>query len=168
MEKPAQWALVGAAWFLALSVAVLGCLAWHRFGAMPAVPAGGPPQGSEAELAEGATAICPVTGHKLVVSAATPRVIYQSRVYYFDDKPDAAGILPKRRFLSDPEAILHPGLAPTLEQQTLAANAALTATVAHSVPTLAPTPLPTAVPTAVPTPIPTLAPTPRPSAAAKP
>ena len=79
----------------------------------------------------GASAICPVSGQKLVVTAKTPKVIYKDRVYYFYDQPDAAGILPKRRFLMDPEAMLRPGAGPTLEQQGQAAAAALAASAAQ-------------------------------------
>lgn len=137
MDKPAQWALVGAAWFLAISVAVLGFLAWrHLAGGIEVAPA---LQGSEAALAIGATAICPVTGQKVVVGPNTPHVVYQNRVYYFSDQADAAGLLPRRRFLMDPEAILHPGAAPTLAQQAQTAVAAATAV-----------PLATPVPTRVP------------------
>lgn len=147
MDKPAQWALVGAAWFLALSVALLGFLAWHHFAASPDAATAGAsaPGGSEAELALGTHAICPVSGEKLVISAKTPKVIYKDRVYYFYDLPDAAGILPKRRFLMDPEAVLHPGAAPTLEQQGQAAAAALSASAALRA-TLAPTAAPTFAP----------------------
>ena len=146
MDKPAQWALVGAAWFLALSVAILGFLTWRHF-----VPSGVAPMasaelgGSAAELAPGATAVCPVTGQKLVISATTPKVIYKDRVYYFSDQPDAAGVLPKRRFLMDPEAVLHPGAAPTLEEQGQAAAAALSA-AARTRGSLLPTQAPTFVP----------------------
>ena len=109
MEKPAQWALVGAAWFMALTVAVIGFLAWRHFEAASAPAA---PLGADAPLVDGATAICPVTHEKVVVGPSTPRLIYMNQVYYFSATADAAGIEPKRRFLLNPEAYVHPGAAP--------------------------------------------------------
>lgn len=150
MDKPAQWALVGAAWFLALSVALLGFLALRHFEAKSALtPA---TAGSLGELAPGSSAVDPVTGATLTVGPDTPRVVYQDRVYYFSNVSDAAGILPKRRFLMDPENYVHPGLVPNLSTQ----SAIVEATVVASTPKGLPTPFPTAVPT----PLPAAAPTP--------
>lgn len=119
MEKPAQWALVGAAWFLALSIAILGFLVWQHLERSSTGPVVGTAAvGDTAELAVGASTVCPVTGEKLVVAADTPRLVYQDRVYYFSAKADAAGTLPKRRFLMDPESFVHPGVAPALVAPT--------------------------------------------------
>ncbi len=113
MEKPAQWALVGAAWFLALTIAIVSVLAWRHFEGLPAagVPAPGV-AGSPQALPEGATAICPVTHEKVMIGPATPHVVYMDRVYYFSTTLDASGREPKRAFLMDPEFYVHPGSAP--------------------------------------------------------
>jgi YHS domain-containing protein len=150
MDKPAQWALVGAAWFLALSVALLGFLAFRHFEAKSALTAA--TAGSLGELALGSSAVDPVTGATVTVGADTPRVVYQDRVFYFSNVSDAAGILPKRRFLMDPENYVHPGLVPNLSTQAAIAEA----TVVASAPKGLPTPFPTAIPTPLPTVVPTL------------
>jgi hypothetical protein len=162
MEKPAQWALVGAAWFLALTVAAIGFFAWRTFEAnglaKPSSAAAQP--GAEAPLQDGATAICPVTHETVVVGPSTPRVVYMDRVYYFSNTQDLAGHDPKRRFLMDPESFVHPGLAPTLEAGPLptlvAAVAPSNAAAAASL--AVPTPVPSVTVTrAWPTAVPTLA-----------
>lgn len=167
MDKPAQWALVGAAWFLAISVSLLGFLAYRHFGAGgPAVTAAS--AGSVGELAVGASAVDPVTGSPVVVGTDTPHVVYQDRVYYFSSLSDAAGIMPKRRFLMDPESYVHPGLVPSLSTQAAVAEATAVA-AGRSLPTPFPTAGPTAIPTAVPTAIPAApATTPAPHATAHP
>jgi hypothetical protein len=153
MEKPAQWALVGAAWFLALTVAAMGFFAWRTFEAnglaKPAAVAAAQ-AGADVPLQEGATAICPVTHETVVVGPATPRVTYMDRVYYFSGTKDPDGNDPKRRFLMDPESFVHPGLAPTLEPGLLPtlAVAAAPSIPAVAAPPAAPTPLPTAWTTA--------------------
>jgi hypothetical protein len=147
MEKPAQWALVGAAWFLALTVAAIGFVAWRHFDALSqAAGASAVAQsGSAGPLADGETALCPVTHEKVVVGPNTPRVVYLDHVYYFSSTLDAAGHDPKRRFLMDPESFVHPGAAPPLEAGSAAPEA---------VPAAAPAAVPTALPTAVPVPAP--------------
>ena len=149
MEKPAQWALVGAAWFMALTVAVIGFLAWRHFEASTAA-ANPPLLGSEAPLANGATAICPVTHEKVVVGPSTPHLVYMDNVYYFSATADAAGIEPKRRFLLDPEAYVHPGAPKPAfpPEEPTAVPAAPSAAPAAAVPvgTTAPR-LPVTVPT---------------------
>ena len=105
MDKKAQWALVGAAWFLALSVAGLGWLAWRRFGP--------PPDPSLAwQVASDGTARCPVTGESVQAVSATPKVDYQGKVYYFSASTDADGRDARTRFLMDPESYLHPKARP--------------------------------------------------------
>jgi hypothetical protein len=168
MEKPAQWALVGAAWFLALTVAVIGFFAWRLFesNAQAKQASAQVQAGYEAPLADGAKAVCPVTHETVVVGPATPHVVYLDRVYYFSTTVDAAGHDPKRRFLMDPESFVRPGQAPQLESGPLptlvaspppqaAAPAATALPAPTPVPTLAPTPLPTPRPAMTPTALPT-------------
>jgi YHS domain-containing protein len=101
MDKKAEWALVGAAWFLALSVAGLGWLAWRHFGP--------PPDPAEAwQVASDGTARCPVTGESVPAEAATPQLDYQGQVYYFSASKDAEGRDARTRFLMDPESYLRP------------------------------------------------------------
>lgn len=101
MDKPAQWALVGAAWFLALSVALFGFLAWQRLGRTPPpIPRGG---ASYAVQADG-TAVCPVTGEQVQVGPDTPTVTYLGHAYYFSTDKDAQGEDARTRFLMDPDA----------------------------------------------------------------
>jgi hypothetical protein len=166
MEKPAQWALVGAAWFMALTVAILGFFAWRMFEAnglaKPASAAAQP--GAEAPLQDGATAICPVTHETVVVGPSTPRLVYMDRVYYFSSTQDIDGHDPKRRFLMDPESFVHPGLAPTLQAgplPTIASAAPSNPAVAVAMPAALPS---ATVATALPTAAPTLAAAPPPSA----
>jgi hypothetical protein len=149
MEKPAQWALVAAAWFLALTVALLGWLAYRRFIALPAAAAAAV-AGAEAPLAPGASAVCPVTKQTVTVGPETPSVVYQGRVYYFSDEKDAAGHSAKTRFLMDPQAYLGGSAAPAPET---GASAPAPTAVPAAPPTAVPTPLPTAPPRATATPI---------------
>lgn len=102
MDKKAQWALVGAAWFLALSVAVLGYLGWRHFS-----PGLSDPGAAYALQADG-QALCPVTRKPVQVSEATPKVVYQERTYYFSGDTDSEGRDARTRFLMDPEAYLRP------------------------------------------------------------
>ena len=102
MDKKAQWALVGAAWFLALAVGVLGWLAWRHFLAPQPSPAA-----AYALQADG-SAVCPVTGKKLAVDDKTPRVDYQGTVYYFAADVDAEGRDARTRFLMAPDTFLRP------------------------------------------------------------
>jgi hypothetical protein len=122
VDKPAQWALVGAAWFLAVSVAVFGFLAWQRLGAVR--PQAGPPAASVAGPAAAAgsaspwalqpdgTALCPVTGQRVQVGPDTPTVTYLGNTYYFSGDKDASGQDARTRFLMDPDSWLHRGAAP--------------------------------------------------------
>jgi len=105
MDKKAQWALVGAAWFLALSVAGLGYMGWRHF-----APVGGDPKVLYALQANGKT-VCPVTGKSLQVVETTPRVNYQGTVYYFSADTDGEGRDARTRFLMDPESFLRPAPA---------------------------------------------------------
>ena len=105
MDKKAQWALVGAAWFLALSVAVLGFLGWRHFSPKAVDPA------VVYALHGDGKAICPVTGKTLQVSDATPRINYQGVTYYFSSDSDAEGRDARTRFLMDPESFLRPAAA---------------------------------------------------------
>ena len=103
MEKRAQWALVGAAWFLALSVAGLGLLAYRHWAAPTAVAA--PPVAAWGLRSDG-TAPCPVTGQLIQVLTSTPKVDYQGQVYYFSSDKDASGTDARMRFLMDPDSFL--------------------------------------------------------------
>ncbi len=159
MEKPAQWALVGAAWFLALTVAVIGFVAWRHFDAasQAAAAQASAQNGSSAPLADGETAICPVTHEKVIVGPATPHVVYMDHVYYFSTGLDPAGHDPKRRFLMDPESFVHPGAAPldTSPPNTMVPTPPTAVLVAPTaVVTLWPTALPTAAPVLMPTALP--------------
>ena len=168
MEKPAQWALVGAAWFLALTVAVIGFFAWRLFeGSVRDKQAQAQVQaGFEAPLTDGAKAVCPVTHETVVVGPGTPHVVYLDRVYYFSTTVDAAGHDPKRRFLMDPESFVHPGQAPQLDSGPLPTLAASPPASSAALP--APTAFPSPVPTMAPTVAPTLLPTSIPATAPKP
>jgi YHS domain-containing protein len=101
MDKPAQWALVGAAWFLAISVAVVGFLALERLGpAHPEAAAAG------VSVQDAGAVLCPVTGKRIIVGPDTPKVIYLGKTYYFSDDRDADGVDARSRFLMDPESYL--------------------------------------------------------------
>lgn len=102
MDKKAEWALVGAAWFLAISVAGLGYLGWRYF-----APKSSDPKVVYALQADG-KALCPVTGKSLQVGDATPRINYQGTEYFFAADVDAEGRDARTRFLMDPEAYLRP------------------------------------------------------------
>jgi hypothetical protein len=105
VDRPAQWALVGAAWFLALSVAVFGFLAWQRL--ERAAPLNVPQAAAGAwSVQTDGTALCPVTGQRITVGPDTPRVVYLGRTYYFSDERDASGVDARTRFLMDPESWL--------------------------------------------------------------
>jgi|GEM_PF-3041963 YHS domain-containing protein len=104
MEKRAQWALVGAAWFFALSVAGLGFMAYRRLNSPPAAAAA--PPASTWGLRSDGTALCPVTGEVLQVVSSTPRVDYVGAVYYFSADKDGQGLDARMRFLMDPERYL--------------------------------------------------------------
>jgi YHS domain-containing protein len=105
MDKPVQWALVGAAWFLALSVALFGYLAWQRTGSAAPAAAGSAAQWS---VASDGTAQCPVTGKRIQVGPATPKVVYMGKTYYFADDKDDQGNDARSRFLMDPDSYLKP------------------------------------------------------------
>lgn len=99
MDRPAQWALVGAAWFLAASVAVFGYLTWQRLGRVPMAS-------GAAASADPSYAICPVTGARVLVGPATPKVVYMGHTFYFSGAVDSDGLDARSRFLMDPEAWL--------------------------------------------------------------
>jgi YHS domain-containing protein len=105
MDKKAQWALVGAAWFLAISVAVLGFLGWRHFS-----PSSDDPKQVYALKTDGST-LCPVTRKPVQVVEATPKVVYQGMTYYFAADLDLEGRDARTRFLMDPEAFLRPAAA---------------------------------------------------------
>ncbi|HTB22256.1 MAG TPA: hypothetical protein VK914_06085 [bacterium] len=106
MDRPAQWALVGAAWFLALSVAVFGYLAWQRLERVaPSSPQETAAAAVWAVQSDG-TALCPVTGERVSVGPDTPRVTYLGRTYYFSGEKDSSGVDARTRFLMDPESWL--------------------------------------------------------------
>ena len=90
MDKKAQWAMVGAFWFLALGVVGIG---WYTFVQRPSVDGSGRLPSS---------AVCPVTGKDLRVSPQTPSVRYQDKLYFFAAGEDAAGHSPRDLFLMDP------------------------------------------------------------------
>jgi hypothetical protein len=103
VDKKAQWALVGAAWFLALTMAGLAWMLWRHF-----VPAAQPPVWS---VAADGTARCPVTGKRVPAVPETPHVDYLGHIYYFAPDKDAEGNDARTRFLMDPErwlAASHP------------------------------------------------------------
>jgi len=104
MDKPAQWALVGAAWFLALSVALFGFLAWQGLG--HGAPPRGPQDSTALALQSDGTALCPVTGQRVLVGLDTPKLTYLGRTYYFSSDKDAEGQDARTRFLMDPDAWL--------------------------------------------------------------
>ena len=115
MDKPVQWALVGAAWFLAGSVAVFGFLTWQRLGAVrtPAATEGvATGSSSPWALQPDGTALCPVTGQRVQVGPGTPTVTYLGNTYYFSGDKDASGQDARTRFLMDPDSWLHRGAAP--------------------------------------------------------
>jgi YHS domain-containing protein len=102
MDKKAQWALVGAAWFLSLTVAGLGWLAWERFGKAAADP-------SQAFIeVSGGRVRCPVTGESVMAVSATPHVDLGGQTYYFSAALDGEGHDARTRFLMDPDKYLHP------------------------------------------------------------
>jgi YHS domain-containing protein len=105
MDKKAQWALVGAAWFLAISFAVLGYLGWRHFS-----HGADDPTVLYSLQADG-SAVCPVTQKKLQVTESTPKVVYQGTPYYFATDADNEGRDARTRFLMDPEAYLRPAKA---------------------------------------------------------
>lgn len=105
MDKKAEWALVGAAWFLALSVAGLGWLAWSHFGPRP------DPAKAFVVQTDG-RARCPVTGEWVQAVSTTPQVDYQGQIYYFSSDKNADGQDARTRFLMAPESYLHPAAAP--------------------------------------------------------
>ena len=113
MDKNAQWALVAAAWFLALSVALLGWLGYRHLNrpvAVAAEPAGG------GIVPLGDRAICPVTHQSLVVDAKSSQAVSRGRTYYFAPGRDERGREYRTLFLMDPEAYLsgQPSLRPTV------------------------------------------------------
>lgn len=112
MDKNAQWALVAAAWFLALSVALLGWLGYRHLNraSSTAVELAG-----DGIVPLGDRAICPVTRQSLVVDAQTAHAIYRGRTYYFASGRDERGREHRTLFLMDPEAYLsgQPGVRPT-------------------------------------------------------
>jgi YHS domain-containing protein len=112
MDKKAQWALVAAAWFLALSMTALGVLAYRRLGGSGlALTASARPAGPMGMRADG-TALCPVTGQVLQVLTSTPKVDYMGTVYYFSGDQDAQGLDARTRFLMDPDKYLKAPAAP--------------------------------------------------------
>ena len=130
MDKPAQWALVGAAWFLALTVAMISFLAWRHFDATSQANRliAAAAQGQELKLPDGASAICPVTKEKLIITKDTPHLIYKDRVYYFSTTLDPAGKEPKRLFLMDPEFYASPGTPALVDKSPDALNVGTTFT----------------------------------------
>lgn len=111
MDKKAEWSLVGAAWFLALSVGGFGYLAWRRLG--PAAPAASTAPAADAwGLKADGTARCPVTGEILRVVSSTPQVDYLGHVYYFSLATDSQGLDARTRFLMDPDSFLKAAPAP--------------------------------------------------------
>lgn len=128
MDKKAQWGLVSAAWFLALSVTGLGYLALKKLDA-PVVAEQGVSEGSVVT-----EAICPVTKRRLQLQPNTPKLNYKGRDFYFADDVDEKGHTAKQRFLMDPELFLTGISTTTIDEAT-------------PVPTRAPTP-PDPAPTA--------------------
>jgi len=108
VDKSAQWALVAAAWFIALSVALFGYLAWQRLGQPRPVMAASDQWGVQAD----GTALCPVTGKRVPVGPRTSKVTYLGRTYYFSDDKDAQGEDARTRFLMDPDSWLKRQAAP--------------------------------------------------------
>jgi hypothetical protein len=110
MGKFAQWALVAAAWFAALSVAATGVLALDKLARIQAALSApkADPVDPYALRADG-TALCPVTGQRVVVGPQTPKVVYLGRTYFFSTDKDANGVDARTRFLTDPEACFRHG-----------------------------------------------------------
>jgi YHS domain-containing protein len=124
MDKKAQWALVGAAWFLAGTVALFGWLAWQRFGVQK------DPAAALRPAADG-TVRCPVTGEALQALSSTPQLVYQGQTYYFSAAKDAEGRDARTRFLMQPELYLHPSaVTPIPDVPAPAASASAPATPA--------------------------------------
>ncbi|HTB34112.1 MAG TPA: hypothetical protein VK842_04570 [bacterium] len=109
MDKKAQWSLVGAAWFAALSVAGFGYLIWQR-GGSPALP--GPLTAQSLVPQANGTVRCPVTGELLQVGPDTPTVNYRGQTYYFSTAKDGNGLDARIRFLMDPDRYLSPTAHP--------------------------------------------------------
>ena len=109
MDKKAQWSLVAAVWFIALSVAVFGYLIWRRV-----APAGAAaPLTAQSLLPQANGSVrCPVTGEDLQVGADTPTVNYRGQTYYFSKAKDANGLDARTRFLMDPEHYVSPTAQP--------------------------------------------------------
>jgi len=135
----AQWALVGAAWFMAASVAGFGYLLWRHSSIVSAPVAASVQGGAGLYGPNGTFAVCPVTGERVSIDGTTPKVDYLGTLYYFSRQKDSEGNDARARFLMNPEAYVHPG------------SAGLSPTAA-AIPTSAPTPLtaPTATPTGTP------------------
>jgi YHS domain-containing protein len=124
MDKKAQWALVGAAWFLAGTVALFGWLAWQRFGVQK------DPLAAFHPAADGSVR-CPVTGETLQAVSSTPQIVYQGQTYYFSTAKDGEGRDARTRFLMQPDLYLHPGaVTPVPEMPAAAAPAPAPATPA--------------------------------------
>ncbi len=130
MDKKAQWGLVSAAWFLALSVAGLGYLALQR-SSQPVSETQGAAEGSAPK-----EATCPVTKRHLQVDATTPKFTYKDRDFYFADDTDEKGRSAKQRFVMDPEYYLT-GIATFPSSVSISATAKLS-----PVPSAAPSPDP--------------------------
>jgi YHS domain-containing protein len=99
MEKQAQWALVAAAWVMAIGVLGLGAYAIIHFGNA------GPASGAALSLKNTGTAqnpIDPVDGQAVTLSPDTPHASYNGNDYYFDDQKDLYGRDHKTIFLMDP------------------------------------------------------------------
>jgi len=135
-------------------VAVIGFVAWRHFdaGSQAATAQAAAQNGSAGPLADGETAICPVTHEKVIVGPATPHVVYMDHVYYFSTTPDPAGHDPKRRFLMDPESFVHPGAAPPADAAAPTALPMAPTAVVTLWPTALPTLAPVFTPTALPHP----------------
>ncbi|HTB35013.1 MAG TPA: hypothetical protein VK842_09125 [bacterium] len=109
MDRKAQWSLVGAAWFAALSVSLFSYLNWRRGGT------GGAPAALTAQSLvpqSNGSVRCPVTGELIQVGPDTPTVNYRGQTYYFSTSKDANGLDARTRFLMDPDHYLSPPAQP--------------------------------------------------------
>jgi YHS domain-containing protein len=97
MDKQAQWALVAAAWVLAIGIICMGLYAIYHFSnAAPVV------ETAVRVFGTAQNPICPVDGDPVVLGPDTPSVNYNGNTYYFCGHKDTLGRDHKMLFLMDP------------------------------------------------------------------
>jgi hypothetical protein len=109
VDRKAQWSLVAAVWFIALSVAVFGFLIWRRI----APPAAAAPLTAQSLVPQANGSVrCPVTGESIQVGPDTPTVNYRGQTYYFATAKDSDGLDARTRFLMAPDRYVSPTAQP--------------------------------------------------------